>query len=386
VIDIRADGSFRLDMRFFNYAHGLAMTGRRLERLLGFPRRRPEGPFSALYMDLAASVQEVAEDALLAMAGHVRRQTGMPHLCLAGGVALNCVANARLRDSGLFKDIWIQPASGDAGNALGAALAAWHLHFHKSRQVRRPDSQTGSLLGPAYNDAAIRSAIAALGLRAHVLPAAAVPNKAAALLADGKVLGWFQGRMEYGPRALGCRSILGDPRDTDMQTRMNLKIKFRESFRPFAPAVLEEKAAEWFETSVPSPYMLLTARVRNPLNRKKNAALAGFDKLAVKRSRLPAVTHVDYSARLQTVSKKINPLFHALISAFAGLTGIPVVINTSFNVRGEPIVCTPADALRCFLGTGMDALLLGRFLLLKQEQDPEKIAAHSDLKEGYVLD
>ncbi len=351
LIDLREDGTFRLDMRYFGYATGLTMTNGAFHELFGGPPRKPETALTQREMDLARSIQMVTEEVVLRLARTIRRESGESRLCLAGGVALNCVANGRvLRESG-FEDLWIQPAAGDAGGALGAALAAWHEHLGKPRIPAPGDSMKGALLGPSWDAQAIDETLRRLGAVSHSPGDEELLDRTAGLLAAGDVVGWFQGRMEYGPRALGNRSILGDPRDPGMQSRMNLKIKFRETFRPFAPAVPTEKVSEYFDLDRESPYMLLVAPVG-----------------ARSRPTLPAVTHVDGSARVQAVSADRNPRFHQLLSAFERLTGCAVLVNTSFNVRGEPIVCTPADAYRCFMKTGMDHLVLGERLLHKSEQ------------------
>ena len=372
VLDLKPDGSFRMDMGYFDYCAGLKMTGQRFDDLFGGPPRNPEGPITQREMDLARSVQEVTEEVVLRMGAHVRRETGQRDLCLAGGVALNCVANAKLLRSGIFDRIWIQPAAGDAGGAVGAAFIAHHHH------LRRPavnkdgrDLMRGSYLGTAYTDAAIERFLRERGIPYDTLPPDVLLGTAATLLAQGKVVGWFQGRMEFGPRALGNRSILGDPRLPDMQKRMNLKIKFRESFRPFAPSVLAEKADDWFEMDAESPYMLLVAPVA-PERRLPAAPgderLRGIDRLNAPRSQIPAVTHLDYSARVQTVRAEDNPVFHALLERFERLTGCPVLVNTSFNVRGEPIVESPGDAYACFMHTDMDVLVMGSSVLRKDAQ------------------
>jgi carbamoyltransferase len=351
LLDLKEDGTFRLDMRYFGFATGLTMTNGAFHSLLGGPPRSPEGPLTQRHMDLARSIQAVTEEVVLRLARTIRRETGERQLCLAGGVALNCVANGRiLREAG-FEDVWIQPAAGDAGGALGAGLAAWHEHLGMPRTPAPGDAMRGALLGPSWGAPAIGEALARHGAVAHPLGDDELFRRTAELLAAGDVVGWFQGRMEYGPRALGNRSILGDPRDPGMQSRMNLKIKFRESFRPFAPAVPAECAADYFALDRESPYMLLVASVREHA-----------------RAALPAVTHVDGSARVQTVRAGGNPRFHALLKAFERVTGCPVLVNTSFNVRGEPVVCTPAEAYRCFMKTGMDHLVLGGLLLHKVEQ------------------
>ena len=378
LIDLKADGSFWLDMDYFNYCQGLTMTNGRFHRLFGGPPRRAESPLEQRHMDLAASIQVVAEEAMLCIGRHVRAQTGMKQLVLAGGVALNCVANGRLLREGEFDDLWIQPAAGDAGGALGAALFVWYQLLNNPRQPDGQDSQQGSLLGPSFTTEEVTSFLGGKNPSAqHFTDESELVDHVAELLADGKVVGWFQGRMEFGPRSLGARSILGDPRSPAMQATMNLKIKFRESFRPFAPAVLRERATEWFdlEPNHESPYMLLVAPVREQ-RRVAVDALAWRTmqhdpdlrrRVNVVRSQIPAVTHVDFSARLQTVDLNRNPRFYRLIEAFDRLTGCPVLVNTSFNVRGEPIVCTPNDAYRCFMATGMDALVMEDVVIVKDK-------------------
>ncbi|NLH50446.1 MAG: carbamoyltransferase [Myxococcales bacterium] len=373
LIDIKPDGSYKLNMKYFTYLHGLRMTGRRFEQLLGIPRRLPETELRQEHMDLARSIQVVTEEVMLKTAAHVHRQTGEKNLCLAGGVSLNCVGNGRVLREGPFADIWIQPAAGDAGGALGAALFAWYQYLDRPRTVSPAgrDSQKGSLLGPEYSDAEIETFLQNRQIPYHRLAAAAVAARTAELLAAGKVVGWFQGRMEFGPRALGARSILGDPRDSEMQRTMNLKIKYRESFRPFAPTVAVERISDWFAIDRPSPYMLLVAPVAasrlRPIN-ADDAQRQGLEKLRVVRSEVPAITHVDGSARLQSVDPVDQPRYHELLVEFEKRTGVPIVINTSFNVRGEPIVRTPEDAYRCFMRTEIEALVLGRYLLHKAEQ------------------
>jgi carbamoyltransferase len=374
LIDIKEDGSFRLNMRYFNYAVGLTMTNRRFSALFGGPPRQPESRLTQREMDLARSVQEVTEEILFRMARHVRRETGMKNLCLAGGVALNCVANGRILREGIFENIWIQPAAGDAGGAIGAALLAWHHYLGEPRQSDdRRDAQSGSLLGPSYSKDEIRRFLQERNLPFAELTDSELPGRVADLIQAQHVIGWFQGRMEFGPRALGARSILGDARSPKMQELMNLKIKFRESFRPFAPAVLRERAANYFELDRESPYMLLTAPVVHAQRRALTAEEEkrfGIEKLLTVRSNIPAVTHVDFSARVQTVNAEDHPLFYQLIKQFADKYGCPVIINTSFNVRGEPIVCTPEQAYLCFMRTNMDYLVLGNFLLEKTVQTP----------------
>jgi carbamoyltransferase len=370
LVDVKPDGSFRLDMRYFDYATGLRMTNERFDALFGGPPRRPEEPVDQRSMDIAASIQQVTEDMVLGLARDLRRESGERRLCLAGGVALNCVANGRvLREAG-FDDVWIQPAAGDAGGALGAALVAWHSGGERRREPASPDGMGGAALGPEWSDQDVVSFLDAERIPHRQVPSAQLAEQVAGLLADGAVVGWMQGRMEFGPRALGQRSILADPRSADMQRELNLKIKFRESFRPFAPAVVTERVADFFELDRSSPYMLLVARVRDCDKATEPGAggLRGLERLRGVRSPLPAVTHVDGSARVQTVDAAVNPRFHALLESFGRRTGVPVLVNTSFNVRGEPIVCTPADAYRCFMGTAMDYLVMGSCLLRRDEQ------------------
>ena len=371
LVDVKDDGTFRLDLAYFEYPVGLRMTNAAFDRLFGGPPRAPESPLTQREMDIAASIQAVTEEIVLRLGRTVHRETGAANLCLAGGVALNCVANGRLLREGPFRDLWIQPAAGDAGGALGAALCAWHEHLGEQRVPVPGDAMQGSFLGPEYGAGEIEAALRRLGAVYERVDDGALAPCVAERLAAGDVVGWFQGRMEFGPRALGARSILGDPRSPRMQATMNLKIKFRESFRPFAPAVLEERVAEWFELDRRSPYMLLVAPVAVAKRKATTAAedrLFGIDKLNVARSAIPAVTHVDYSARIQTVDRATHPLFHALLAAFERRTGCPVLVNTSFNVRGEPIVSTPEDAYRCFMRTNMDTLAIGGFLLEKARQ------------------
>lgn len=374
LVDLKDDGSLRLDLSYFNYCQGLTMTGARFDRLFGGPPRKPESPLTEREMDLAASIQVVAEEAMLRMARHVHRQTGQQRLCLAGGVALNCVANGRISREGPFDEIWIQPAAGDAGGALGAALFIWRQLLKKPLLAKSPDAQRGSLLGPRFDEPRILAFLDSQGaVYRRYETDEALCDAVADLIAAEMVVGWVQGRMEFGPRALGARSILGDARSRRLQAEMNLKIKFRESFRPFAPVVLEADAPDWFETTPgqTSPYMLLVAPVL-PQRRleitDQESEYAGLDRRKAVRSTIPAVTHVDCSARLQTVDAVRNPRLHLLLQSFKGRTGVPVMINTSFNVRGEPIVCTPEEAWRCFIATNMDALVLERIVLLKREQ------------------
>lgn len=371
LIDLKEDGSFRMNMKYFGYCAGLTMTNKRFARLFGGPPRKPETPLTQREMDLARSVQEVTEEIMLRMARHVHRVTGMKKLVLAGGVALNCVGNGRILREGPFEDIWIQPAAGDAGGALGAALYAWYRYLGKARVLAKNgrDAQRGSYLGPSFSHADIENILTKNQTAFTKLSDAEIAPAVAKLLAEGNVMGWFQGRMEFGPRALGARSILGDARSPKMQALMNLKIKFRESFRPFAPAVLAERVSDYFMLDRESPYMLLVAPVLHKWRTgdSENGAL-GLDKLKVVRSTIPAVTHVDFSARIQTVHPEDHPRFYALIHAFGELTNCPVIINTSFNVRGEPIVCTPQEALTCFMRTNMDYLVMENFLIAKKDQ------------------
>jgi carbamoyltransferase len=373
LLDLKDDGTFRLDMAYFNYATGLTMTNRRFDRLFGGPPRKPESEVTQREMDIAASIQAVTEEVVLRLARTVQRETGEENLCLAGGVALNCVANGRLLREGPFKDIWVQPAAGDAGGALGAAQVVWHQYLEKPRQVNAHDSMQGSYLGPRYSEAEIKTTLDAAGARYQQLDEDTLMQRLADVLAQENVVGWFQGRMEFGPRALGGRSIIGDPRSAKMQSVMNLKIKYRESFRPFAPSVLVERVSDYFVLDRPSPYMLIVSPVREALRlplTPEQQSLFGIERLNLKRSELPAITHVDYSARIQTVHADTNPRYHALLKAFDEKTGCGVLVNTSFNVRGEPIVCTPADAYRCFMRTEMDYLVIENFLLAKPDQPP----------------
>jgi len=390
LMDLKEDGSFKLNMRYFNYCQGLTMTNRRFADLFGGPPRKPESKLTQREMDLAASVQKVTELVIMRTAAHVHRQTGQKNLALAGGVALNCVANGLLLKKGPFERIWIQPAAGDAGGALGAALFAWHQYLDRPREVDPDllDAQAGSYLGPRYTGAQIQRYLEAHNLPYTRLAPEEVPGRVADLLAQENVVGWFQGRMEFGPRALGARSIIGDARSPKMQSTMNLKIKYRESFRPFAPSVLAEAAGQYFQLDgCPSPYMLLVAGVEPSIRKEmseEEKSFFGIQKLNVVRSTIPAVTHVDYSARIQTVHQETNPLYHRLIKAFMDKTGCGVIVNTSFNVRGEPIVCSPEHAYTCFMRTEMDYLVLGEFLLDKKDQ-PSWEEDH-DWRDEYELD
>ena len=374
LVDLKEDGSFRLNMRYFNYGVGLTMTNERFDQLFGGPPRKPESRLTQRDMDLARSIQDVTEEIMYRIAKHVAKETGMRNLCLAGGVALNCVANGRILKHGVFDNIWIQPAAGDAGGALGAALVAWHQYLEKPRQAHGTrDSQYGSYLGPDFSKDEIRTFLKGKDVPFVELSDAELPERIADLIKAEKVIGWFQGRMEFGPRALGGRSIIGDAQSSKMQEVMNLKIKFRESFRPFAPSVLREKVSEWFDLDCESPYMLLVAPVAKSKRRELTAQeqkLFGMEKLLTIRSTIPAVTHVDYSARVQTVTEEDHPVYYRTIRKFEEKYGCPVIINTSFNVRGEPIVCTPEHAYLCFMRTNMDYLLVGNFLLEKTEQKP----------------
>lgn len=389
VIDVKDDGSFHLDQDYFDYCTGLTMTNDRFAALFGQPvRQADKDPLTQFHMDMAASVQEVTEHVVLKLARSIRAETGARNLCLAGGVALNCVANGKVLREGIFDNIWIQPAAGDAGGALGAALAGYHIHQGRPRQVTGggKDAMQGSYLGPVWEQADIERRLSAAGAVFTVLSDDQLIERTAEALAEEKAVGWMQGRMEFGPRALGGRSILGDPRSPTMQKVLNLKVKYRESFRPFAPSVLREDVSEWFELDDDSPYMLLVAPVAEKHRRTMTAeeqALFGIDKLNVPRSTVPAITHVDYSARVQTVHADTNPRYHALISAFKARTGCGVVVNTSFNVRGEPIVCTPEDAFRCFMGSEIEVLTVGNCFLRKEDQDP---ALKLDYKNAFELD
>jgi carbamoyltransferase len=387
IIDLKPDGSFHLNLDYFNYCTGLTMTNRKFDALFEGPPRKPDQLLTQHHMDLAASVQEVLEEVILRMTRSLKSETGAKNLCLAGGVALNCVANGKILRDGRFERIWIQPASGDAGGALGAALAAYHLFQNQPRQVCGcGDRMHGSYLGPEFSQTDIQQRLTKLGAKYEVLDESELLEKCVDALVDEKALGWFQGRMEFGPRALGARSILADPRSPRMQSILNLKVKFRESFRPFAPSVMREHVAEWFELDSDSPYMLLVADVvesRRKLMTPEQQKLFGIEKLNVPRSDIPAVTHVDYSARIQTVHRETNPRYHALIERSNQRTGCPVIVNTSFNVRGEPIVGTPEDAFRCFMGTGIEVLAVGNCLLRKEDQDPKLT---QDYKSAFELD
>ncbi|MDB6143470.1 MAG: Carbamoyltransferase [Pseudomonas sp.] len=385
LIDVKPDGSFWLNMEYFDYAVGDSMINERMEQLFGGPRRLPESQITQREFDLAASIQRVLEEILLKLGASLRRETGQKNLCLAGGVALNCVANGKLMASGIFDNIWVQPAAGDSGAALGAALAGWHGRKQAPRQPRQGDDMRSTLLGSSYSDAEIEPALHSLGAVFTRTPDAALSDQVADLLADGNVVGWFQGRMEFGPRSLGARSILGDARSKTMQSAMNLKIKNRESFRPFAPAVLEEHAHQWFKLDKPSPYMLFVVGVQDEKRTPTvESDLQGIELLKCIRSTIPAVTHVDFSARVQTVGQDANPRFRQLLEAFHRKTGCPVLVNTSFNVRGEPIVESPHNAYLCFMRTEMDYLVLGTYVLRKSDQPA--LLKDANWRELFALD
>jgi carbamoyltransferase len=393
LIDLKDDGSFRLNQDYFDYCTGLTMTNAKFDDLFGGPPRQPDSELLVQkHMDIAASIQGVTETVMLKMTRALAAEFDIPNLCLAGGVALNCVGNGKVLRDRAFKNIWVQPAAGDAGGALGAAMYAHHLYFDQDRASRTTgkngpnDTMQGGYLGPEYEQSDIETRLRNMGAKFDVLSSAQVTDAAAAALADEQAVGWMQGRMEFGPRALGARSIIGDPRSPSMQKTLNLKVKYRESFRPFAPSVLREDVGEWFDHEADSPYMLMVANVKKNHQREMTeaeSALFGIEKLNIPRSIIPAVTHVDYSARIQTVHEDTNPKYHALIKRFKELTGCPIVVNTSFNVRGEPIVCTPEDAFRCFMGTELDVLVVGDCYLKKVDQDP---AFKLDYKEAFELD
>ena len=387
LVDIKEDGSFRLDQSYFNYATGLTMVNQKFADLFGEPIRKPDtDKLTQFHMDIAASVQAVTEEVVLTITRSLAKEYSIPNLCMAGGVALNCVANGKILRDKSFKDIWIQPASGDAGGAIGCALAVWHKELNKPRVVNPNDAMQGSYLGPSYEQDVIKNKLLECGAIFDSLSEDKMIEQTAQALADGMAVGWFQGRMEFGPRSLGGRSILGDPRSEDMQKTLNLKVKYRESFRPFAPSVLSEDVSEWFEADYVSPYMLLVDDVKKDKRIKmtrEEGFLFGIDKLNIKRSSIPAVTHVDYSARIQTVHKETNPKYHALITKFKENTDCSVLVNTSFNVRGEPIVCTPEDAFKCFMGTDLDMLVVDNCIIRKDQQDE---LLTEDYKDKYKLD
>lgn len=387
LVDVKEDGSFKLDQRYFNYTAGLTMTNNAFAKVFGERHRKPESDqLTQFHMDIAASIQAVTEEIVLRMTRAAAAEFGIENLCMAGGVALNCVANGKILRDGAFKQLWVQPAAGDAGGAIGTALAAWHQELGEPSLAHEGDQMKGAYLGPSYDTEQICADLDKLGAVYTTMTEDQMIAETAAAIANGKAVGWFQGRMEFGPRALGGRSILGDPRLPEMQKTLNLKVKYRESFRPFAPSVLREDVADWFQLDDDSPYMQIVADVaearKKPMS-TEDEALFGIDKLNVPRSEIPAVTHVDYSARIQTVHADTNPLYHRLISQFKRMTGCPVVVNTSFNVRGEPIVCTPEDAFRCFMGTEMDVLSIGNVILRKPDQDP---ALKEDYTSKYELD
>ena len=374
LIDIKEDGTFRLDQKFFNYCTGLTMTSESFHDLFNQPRRDPDKQLiTKFHMDLAASIQKVTEDIMVKLVKSLKKEFNLPNLCLAGGVALNCVANGKILKSKIFEKIWVQPASGDAGGSLGAALALWHIEEKNPRKVNDVDDMKGSYLGPEYSQKEIEDELKNLGADFEIIEGKKIIELAAEDLSKGEVIGWFQGRMEFGPRALGGRSILGDPRCSKMQKNLNLKVKYRESFRPFAPSILREDLEEWFDIDVDSPYMLMVANIKAEKiikMKKEEEELFGIDKLNIKRSEIPAVTHVDYSARIQTVHKETNPKYFTLLEKFKEKTKCPVLVNTSFNVRGEPIVNTPTDAFNCFMGTELDKLVIGNCYLEKKNQNP----------------
>ncbi len=380
IIKVASDGSFQLDMKYFDYLSGLKMTSKEFNKLFGGPPRKSETKITQREMDIAASIQKVTEQIVIKLAKNIVEETGERNLCLAGGVALNCVVNGILLKEQIFENIWIQPASGDAGGALGAALSVWYLDKDKKRETSYRDTMKGAYLGPKFNDREIQKSLVECGAKFEILNEKLIIDKTAEVLSRGKAVGWFQNRMEFGPRALGSRSILADPRSKNMQKDLNIKVKFRESFRPFAPSILREHLNDWFDLDYDSPYMLLVSYLkekhRNRL-KKEEENLFGIDKLNINRSKVSAITHVDYSARIQTVHKETNPLFHSLLIEFNKLTNCPILVNTSFNVRGEPIVCTPEDAFKCFMGTGLDVLVIGNYFLKKEDQSEL-------LKENYT--
>ena len=386
LIDVKEDGSFKLNMNYFNYATGLTMTNNKFAKLFNMERREPENELSQIHMDIAASIQAVTEEIVLKITRFLFKEFKIQNLCMAGGVALNCVANGKILKDGLFKNIWIQPASGDAGGALGAAQAFYYQELDNKRKILKTDLMSGSYLGPQFTDDQVENELKSCGANYKKLTSDQIIKDTAKALSEEKAVGWFQGRMEFGPRSLGNRSIIADSRSEKMQKNLNLKVKYRESFRPFAPAVLFEKVSEWFEINSESPYMLLVADVKKSKqlqmsNEQKN--LFGIDKLNVKRSSIPSVTHVDYSARIQTVHQETNPIFHKLIEEFEKITKYPVLVNTSFNVRGEPIVCSVTDAFNCFMGTDLDVLVCNKFILYKENQNKNLL---KDYKSKYELD
>ena len=387
LIDLKADGTFRLDQQYFDYCTGLRMTNDKFDALFGGPARKHDELLTKKHMDLAASVQAVTEKIVLRLTRSLAKETDVENLCLAGGVALNCVANGKVLRDAAFKRIWVQPAAGDAGGAVGAALSAYHLFKGAPRSLENGvDRMAGSFLGPAYSDVDVAERLTAVGADFTLMTDDEIFEDTVCALTDGKAVGWFQGRMEFGPRALGGRSILGDPRSPSMQKTLNLRVKYRESFRPFAPSVLNEDVAQWFELNNESPYMLIVANVVDGRRRAmtdNEKALFGIEKLNISRSEIPAVTHVDYSARIQTVHRETNPRYHRLLEKFKTATGCPILVNTSFNVRGEPIVCTPEDAFRCFMGSDIEVLVIGNCFLKKENQNPVLML---DYKNTFELD
>jgi carbamoyltransferase len=386
LIDLKEDGSFRLNMDYFNYATGLAMTNNKFAKLFNMKRREPEDDLLQIHMDMAASIQTATEEIVIRITRFLSKEFKLQNLCMAGGVALNCVANGKILKEGLFKNIWIQPASGDAGGALGAAQAFYYQELNNKREIIKPDSMNGSYLGPQFTDDQVENELKNCGAIYKKLSLDQITKDTAKALSEEKAVGWFQGRMEFGPRSLGNRSIIADSRSEKMQKNLNLKVKYRESFRPFAPAVLFEKVSEWFEINSQSPYMLLVADVKKSKQlqmTEEQKKLFGIDKLNIKRSSIPSVTHVDYSARIQTVHKKTNPIFHKLIEEFEGITKCPVLVNTSFNVRGEPIVCSATDAFNCFMGTDLDVLVCNNFILYKDNQNKDLL---KNYKNKYEFD
>ena len=386
LINIAEDGSFQLNMTYFNYATGLTMTNKKFHDLFNRGPRNPESPLTQMDMDLAASIQKVIEEIIVKLAKDIAKQTGEKNLCLAGGVALNCVANGILQKENIFENIWIQPAAGDAGGALGAALAAWHIHYNKDRNINKNlDAMQGSYLGPEFTNDEIYRDLEQCGAKFNYFSESEIIDRVSDAIINGMAVGWMQGRMEFGPRALGGRSIIADPRSPKMQKILNLKVKYRESFRPFAPSILFEKMHEWFDLDIESPYMLLVSNIKKEkrLFASEDSNVFGIDKLNIARSGVPAVTHVDYSARIQTVHEDTNYLYYSLIKRFEEKTGCPILVNTSFNVRGEPIVCSPIDAFNCFMGTELDILAIGNYLLIKEEQDPNLLLNY---KNKYELD
>ena len=387
IIDMDDDGNYKLDMSFFKFHRGFRMTSNKFNKLFGTSPRKPESELTQFHMDLAASIQKITEEVVISIAKNLRKETGINKLCLAGGVALNCVANGKLVEKGIFDDIWIQPASGDAGTALGAGLLAWYKQYNKKRIIQKPDSMKGTYLGPFYRNSDIKEYLESIKAKYNFFNDSDLFELVANYLVKGKVIGWFNGPMEFGPRALGARSIIGDPRNKKMQSIMNLKIKYRESFRPFAPSILEEDLSDFFETNIKSPYMLLVSKVKKNLwlkPQKSDQNLFGIDLLNIPRSKIPAITHIDYSARIQTVNKFTNSRYYKLIEHFKKQTNYPIIVNTSFNVRGEPIVCSPEDAFRCFMRTEMDILVLENYILLKEDQKP--IPENSSWKNEFKLD